>query len=239
MRAIKESFRDRCREISHYLDLLQFVEESGSEVVSRDGVKRFSMDTTTRHVMKATVFLHLYNLIESVVQKCLERIAQEISDGRLTFGDVSAEWQRCWIQGVGKTDEPLNPAKRLEALLYMCDRLLERHPMVVQPKLPSGSLDDERIYAALRHHGINLKISARLNTAVKRPVLNRSGLLKLVRKRRNDLAHGLASFGDCGRDVSIRELRGWSAIVFWYLRQVIMQFEQHLAAGDFRYRAPA
>lgn len=239
MKAIKESFRGRCGEISSYLDMLQFVEESGSEVVSRDAAKRFSINITTRHVMKATVFLHLYNLIESVVQKSLERIAQEINDGGLKFEDVGQEWRRCWLEGVGRTDEPLNSAKRLEALLYMCDRLLEEHPMTVTPKVPSGSLDDERIYKAFHRHGINFRISARLNAAVKRPVLNKNGLLKLVRNRRNDLAHGLASFGDCGRDVSIRELRYWSAIVFWYLRQVIMQFERHLAGGDFRYRAPA
>ncbi len=239
MRTIKVTFRDRCHEISQYLDMLQFVEESGSEAVSRDGTKHFSINTTTRHVMKATVFLHLYNLIESVVQKCLERVAQQIKDGGLTFGDVNTEWQRSWVQGMGKTDESLNPAKRLERLLYMCDRLLGRNPIIVTPKLPGGSLDDEKIYAVLRRHGINLTISARLSAAVKRPVLNKSGPLKLVRNRRNDLAHGLASFGDCGRDVSIRELRGWSAIVFWYLRRVIIQFEQHLTGGDFRCRAPA
>ncbi len=219
--------------------MLRFVEESGADVVSHNGTKRFPIDTTTRHVMKATVFVHLYNLIESVVQRCLERVAQEIKDSGLTFNDVSIEWQRCWLREAGKTNESLNAEKRLKALLNMCGRLLGEHPITVQPKLPTGSLDDVRIYEVLRYHGIKLTVSTALNEAVKRPVINENGPLKVVRRRRNDLAHGLASFGDCGRDVSISELRRWSAVVFWYLRQVIMHFGQHIAIGGFRFQAQA
>jgi len=239
MKTIRKGFSERCREITRYLDLLQFVEESGSDVVSPDRSISFAIDTTTRHVLKASVFVHLYNLIESVVTQCLQRVAQEISDGALTYADVSKEWQRCWVEEFAKTSEPLNPANRLSKLLAMCDRLLAKESVKVKPKVPGGSLDDARIEALLTRHGVALSMSTRLVTVVKRHVLDTHGPLKVVRIRRNDLAHGLASFGDCGRDVTILQLRQWSAIVFWYLRQVITQFDRHLSAGDFRQRTPA
>jgi hypothetical protein len=239
MDAIKATFRARCAEIHHYLNMLEFIEDSGSDVVSRDRTKEFAIDTTTRHVLKATVFLHLYNLVESVVKQSLERVAQEIKDSGLTFADVSKEWQRCWIQELAKTSEPLEPARRLKALLVMCDHVLAQSPVVVRPKVPGGSLDDDRIDHVLRRHGITLTISPRLRTAVKRHVVDSYGPLKLVRLRRNDLAHGLASFGDCGRDVSIRDLRSWAAVVFAYLRQLIIQFSQHMSAGGFRHQTTA
>src|SRR5689334_17115773 len=124
MNAIKTSFRERATEIRGYLDLLQFVEEAGSQVISRDGTEQFPIDTTTRHVLKASVFLHLYNLIESVVKACLERVTQQIHDGSLTYGGIAEEWQQCWVQGVAKLTEPLNPEHRLERLLLMCDGIL-------------------------------------------------------------------------------------------------------------------
>lgn len=236
MRTIKATFWDRCREIRQYLDLLEFVEELGTEVVSRDRAKQFSIDTTTRHVLKATVFVHLYNLIESVVRRCLERVAQEIFDNALTFGDVSKEWQRCWVQELAKTEEPLNPENRLRALMIMCHAVLAQSPVTVRPKVSGGTLDDARIDVLLRRHGIIVPIPPRLDAALNRHVLDNQGPLKIVRRRRNDLAHGLASFGDCGRDVSIRDLRNWASIVFWYLRQVIGEFERHVASGGFRQR---
>lgn len=239
MKAIRAGFRERCREITRYLDLLRFVEETGSDVVSPDRKRYFPIDVATRHVLKASVFIHLYNLIESVVAQSLERVAQEIHDGKLTFAEISKEWQRCWVQELAKTAEPLNPVNRLTALLTMCDRLLAQDPVVVKPRVPGGSLDDARIEKLLRHHGIHLSMSPRFTVAVRHHVVDLNGPLKVVRIRRNDLAHGLASFGDCGRDVTILQLRQWAAIVFWYLRQVIMQFGQHLAAGDFKRRTTA
>lgn len=239
MKAIKDGFRARRHEITRYLDLLQFVEESGSEIVSRDRARQFSIDTTTRHVLKASVFVHLYNLIESVVTQSLERVAQEIRDGGFTFGDINKAWQRCWVQELAKTNEQMNPEKRLSKLLAICDSLLAKEVVVVKPRVPGGSLDDTRIEKLLDRHGIQLSTSDRFKRIVKGQVLDLNGPLKVVRLRRNQLAHGLASFGDCGRDVTILQLRQWAAIVFWYLRHVIAQFSRHLTDGEFKQRTTA
>lgn len=239
MKTIKDGFRERCREITRYLDLLQFIENSEADVVSRDRTRHYAIDTTTRHVLKASVFVHLYNLIESVVTNCLDRVAFEIRSGGLSFGDVNKEWQRWWVQELAKSSEPLNPEHRLVTLLQMCDRLLAKETIVVKPRRHGGSLDDQRIEKLLNRHGISLPRSRRFAAAVKRPVVDTNGPFKLVCIRRNELAHGLASFGDCGRDVTLLQLRQWASIVFWYLRQVIVQFELHIREGDFKRRTTA
>ena len=239
MKAIKARFKERRREIRRYLDMLNFIEVTGSELLSRDREEQFSIDTTTRHVLKASVFVHLYNLIESVVKACLEQVAEEIHSNGLTYRDLSEEWQRCWVQQVAKSDELLNPEKRLNALLTMCNQLLAQETVVIKPKFSGGSLDDNRIEDLLRRHGISLSIPSKLRELIKRHVVDQNGPMKVVRLRRNELAHGLASFGDCGRDVTIRDLREWSAIVFWYLRELVTQFERHLASGEFKQRDTA
>jgi len=239
MKDIRARFKERRREIRRYLDMLNFIEITGSELLSRDRREQFSIDTTTRHVLKASVFVHLYNLIESVVKACLEEIAQEIQSSGLTYSDVSEEWQRCWVRHVARLEEPLHPRNRLNALLAMCNQLLARETVVIKPKFSGGSLDDNRIEDLLRRHGISLSIPSKLRQLIKRHVVDQNGPLKVVRLRRNELAHGLASFGDCGRDVTIGDLREWSAIVFWYLRQLVTQFERHLASGEFKQRNTA
>jgi hypothetical protein len=176
----------------------------------------------------------LYNLVESTVSECLKRIAQEISDSGLTYGDIREEWQRSWLQEIGQTAESLSPDTRLKKLLKICNDLLGGVPVTVNPKLPAGSLDDLRIEKVLRRHGIEASFSPWLQAAVKRHVVDDNGPLKLVRIRRNELAHGLSSFADCGRNVSIIDLRNWAAIVFWYLKQLIWEFDNHLKDRKFR-----
>jgi hypothetical protein len=234
MEAIRKSFRERCREIGRYLAFVRFVEVSGSDVVSRDRSRQFPIDQTTTHVLKASVFVHLYNLVESVVTNCLARVAQEIHDNKLTYGDINREWQACYVRELARTQDPMNQETRLRALLIVCDRLLGNLPVTVTPKRKSGSLDDAEIADLLKDHGMHLKLSRSLEIAVKRHVVDKNGPLKLVRHRRNDLAHGLASFGDCGRNVSAADLRRWAAIVFVYLREIINQFDRHIAEGGFK-----
>jgi hypothetical protein len=239
MEAIKSGFRARCREITSYLDLLQFVEESGSNVVSRDGAAQFQIDTTTRHVLKASVFVHLYNLVESTVTECLSRVAQEIRDSGLTYRDINEDWQKCWLREIGQTAEVVNPDVRLRALLRICNDVLRTTPITVKPKISGGSLDDSRIERLLGRHGVCFPISTKLQTAIKKHVVDDNGPLKLVRIRRNELAHGLSSFGDCGRSVSIRDLRDWTAVVLWYLKQLISEFDRHLKSNGFKAATPA
>ena len=237
MEAIKTSFAARRREISTYLQMLEFIEQGGSMLGSSDRGPSFQIGVSTRHVLKASVFLHLYNLVESIVTACLKHVSREVVDSRLGYHQITRAWQQRWVS---QKDELSNPQRRLTALLEMCDEVLSQAPLRVHPKFPIGNFDDRVIEKLLRDdYGIGLTLSPKLRTAINRHVVNRYGPIVHIRRRRNDLAHGLASFSDCGRDVSIVELRRWTAPVFWYLRAVMGQLDQHLRERQFMRSMPS
>ena len=239
MESIRTEFRERCGEIGKYLQAVRFIEEKGAEIISRDGTHRLLLDLTTRHVLKASVFLHLYNLVESTVTRCLHRVCEEIENSSVAYTDLADEWRRSWLQEIGKTNEPLNPESRWETLLSVCDHLVNGTVVNFRPSLSGGNLDDVSIERIAERHGVALILPDHIKRGVKRHVVDDNGPLELVRLRRNELAHGRASFRDCGRNVSVRDLRAWAAIVRRYLRVVISSFERYVTAVGFSRHTPS
>lgn len=233
MEQLQNEFRERCREIIKYLNTMKFIEEQGTQIISRDRVSSIPIDTTTKHVLKASVFLHLYNLVESTFVLCLYQVCEEIESRQVTFGDLTDEWRRAWLREAAQTNVSLNPENRLSKLLTVCEDLANGVLTKFRPSLPAGNLDDLRIEELSRRHGIVLNFSHPVRYKAKRHVIDNYGPLRLVRLRRNELAHGEASFGDCGRNVSVRELRGWAATVIRYLREVIGCFKDYVTNNEF------
>lgn len=225
MKAIHSEFRARCKEIIAYLRMVRFIEQSGTTITNRDGRVEYPIDLQTRHVLKASVYLHLYNLIESTVTACLKRVASEIEDTRVRYDCLTIEWQTALLQTIGKTNESLNPESRLQNLRAIVDRIVSGDPISFEPAFSrGGNLDDRQIAGLLKRTGIQLTLPPRLQTQVKKHVLDKKGPISLVKVRRNELAHGLVSFGDCGRDVTVADLRSWTCTVIAYVSRLVAVF---------------
>jgi hypothetical protein len=233
MDEVWNQFRTRCQEIERYLLALRFIEESGTHIVSWDGSKHFPIDTTTQHVLKASVFLHLYSLVESTIAACLAQVARALRDSSLTYEELTDEWRRSWLRDVGQASKTLNPDKRLEAMLTVCDSVARKTTIAFKPSIELN-VDDRRIEKLSEQHGIPLELPPRVRSSVKQHVVNEDGLLVLIRKTRNDLSHGFASFADCGRDRTVRDLRRWRVVVMRYLRAVIKCFSKYLDRAGFK-----
>src|SRR4051812_46018082 len=107
MQELRRRFRERALEVTRYVSTLTFVENHNALLVSHSGQARLHLDMTTRHVLKASVFLHLYNLVESTVTACLLRVSDEIRSQKLHYGDLSIEWRKIWLHEFGKATQPL------------------------------------------------------------------------------------------------------------------------------------
>ena len=233
MKHIRSEFRVRCKEITDYLRMVRFIEQSGASIVSRDGKQHYPLDLRTRHVLKASVYLYLYNLVESTVTACFLRVAREIEHTGVGYSRLIDEWQSTLLRSIGKAGEPLNPEARLSNLRAVVDRVLSGDPISFQPILGGGNLDELRIEVLLKRTGVELVLSPDLKTRVKRHVVDDKGPLSLVKIRRNELAHGLVSFGDCGRDVTVADLRSWTCTVICYLSRLVTVFTDFVANRRF------
>ena len=234
MEEVWKGFRSRCYEIERYLVALRFIENVDvPQLVSRGLDKRFELDLPTQHVLKASVYLHLYNLVESTVTACLRCLAEEVQQCGMPYRELTDELRSVWLRGQAKIDQEMNPENRLKALISICEELTASNVVELQPKIP-GNLDDREIEKLIKRYGLRFVLRTDVKNAVKRPIVNDNGPLVVIRHRRNELAHGLVSFAECGRDTLVRDLRKWRVLVVRYLRGLIRCFEGYLNAREFK-----
>jgi hypothetical protein len=225
-------------DITSYVRVLQFIEQSG-ETVTLHGAKdaRLGISQSTIYVLKAGVFLHLYNLVESTVSAALTRTAEEVKSSGVPFADLCDCWQRQWASRFVQFDEEPSQDTRLDYALRMCKHISDGVAIEIDPKLSGGNLDDRVIEDVAARYGISITLSPNVLKRVKREVHNDQGCLGLVKLWRNRLAHGTDSFADIGKDYAVAELATWSCTTYRYLKQLIGNFERYTLANQFRRHA--
>lgn len=224
MNDIRRKFIARKEEVELYLSFLASVQNLIANGPVSVGANS-SIEMTPKHqqVLHASVFLHLYNLVESTVTWCVEYVEEAVSNQTgSTVGSLSSALRREWVKAIARTGEDLNPAHRLEAAMALCGVVLNQMPPQIKfARNNGGNWDDDLIAGLADRIGFSLTLSRDVYALVKRPVRNDMGALKIIKKMRNDLAHGAISFAECGADHSVTDLRFISGVCLSYLEEFI------------------
>ena len=229
MRPLTHQFRQRSREVRKHLAFLRHLDSTLQVPPSRA-----MADPLSLQVLKAGIFLHLYNLVEATITICLQAIGDAIRDEHATYKALNPAWRRAWVkQQVKFNDVRLAIDTRLTAALEACDHIAENKTIDFAPTANTGSLDDRRIEELAHAFGISLTIRPNVQKAIKHRVLNDSGALGLIRVNRNKLAHGLESFAECGREFSVKELQRFAVVTILYLADVTASFESFISGRRF------
>ena len=174
--------------------------------------------------------------------------AEDIDENTEYITTGSAELNRILGGGVasGKLTEVFGPFKSGKTNLA--------HTIAVTTQMPlnkgglgctvayidtENTFSKEKIKRIAKRFGVGFTIHRSINTCAKQHVVDEKGPLKVVCLRRNELAHGETSFRDCGQNVTVRDLRNWTAVVVRYLREVMRCFDEYLRARGFERRKPA
>ncbi|HDW3819583.1 TPA: hypothetical protein RMR68_005058, partial [Klebsiella pneumoniae] len=89
MDSFREDFDIRSGEILAYLDLLRFIEHAGAELLSSDDPEnKFAITAQSRKTLKGTVYILLYNLIESTMREAICFIHETIYDRNIHFDQL-------------------------------------------------------------------------------------------------------------------------------------------------------
>ena len=89
----------------------------------------------------------------------------------------------------------------------------------------SGNLDAARIRKTCLDHGVSSKVHPRAKGGEK---------LRLVKDKRNDLAHGNLSFAECGRDYTLPQLVEIRRETLVFVRGILRNVERHTAGKAYR-----
>ena len=233
MITLTQTFNDRLQEIEVYLDLLETVDRQLTDGPPRIGDDQISVQQ--QQILYSAVYLQLYNLVEVTVTRCVDAVRAAASEGgHWKPADLSKQLRDEWASLKADTNIPLNEENRRQRAVDLCEHLIDNLPVTWPDDANRrGNWDDNRIEKMSARLGCELQISAEAAEAVKRPLHDDKGPLKLIRDRRNRLAHGSLSFAECGAGVTTADLRRTKDCAVLYLREVIAAFNDHINTYQF------
>ncbi len=172
------------------------------------------LDSDLEKTLKASCFLLLYNLVESTMRNAIEAIFDELSTQGVSFDKVRPEIKKIVLRNIKKC----NPDKLLISITTISIDIISA--CFDKEDLFSGNIDGKLIKDLASDYGFSYKTDARKTG-------NGKDLLT-IKSNRNDLAHGIKSFSEVGREKSADELLMIKSKVINYLKQILLNLETYL-----------
>lgn len=236
MNELLEAFNERLFEVETYLDFLLMLETQAQRGPPKFEGAAHPISAQQQKILYSSVYLQLYNLVESTMTRCIDAVADAAAEnGRWNPGDLCDSLRKEWVRFVARTHVDLTPDNRLVSALALCHQLVSTLPVsaLAIEKGGGGNWDDAAIEAMSRRLGFRLDLSPSVHGAVKRRMKDNLGPLALVKRLRNQLAHGAISFAECAEGVTVAELTELKNKTADYLREVVNCFVDYLKRFEF------
>lgn len=204
----------RKKELDKFFDGLKALEDFSSGKSSEISSKVLNGDFMK--ILKASSFLLLYNYIEGCVLQSFSSVYEEIQISKIPYEELRAEFREIWMDYQSKNLllDPEASHKSYNVLTAkIVNGILEKRGIELSRNaLPfSGNLNEDKIKTVCAKHGI--KLSSKL-AAVEET-------LETVMSKRNALAHGNISFGECGREYVVDDLERMKTSALQYIDLVL------------------
>ena len=239
------AFNERLEEVETYLDMLRILEQEAQS--GRPRFRNIDQPITVKQqkILYSSVYLQLYNLVESTMTSCVDAIAQAATiDPRRQARDLSLELRKEWVRFTARThDRELTPQKRLDYALELCQHLVSELPIsnLSIEMGGGGNWDDIAIEKISNRLGLNLQVSQPVYNNIKRQVKDDLGPMGRVKRLRNKLAHGSISFSECAEEDTVAWLVEIKDKTASYLREVVACFDSYIETYEYLHpeRRPA
>ncbi len=226
MKGVMNDFDSRVKEINIYFAFIEEVTTHNAQLYFPVKINRKykTIDSELTKMLKANGFLLLYNLVESSIKKSIEEIYNSLSKENVPYKKVTDEIKKKWIEEKYKNfkDQDYVAEKIFNAIKIIEDDIITL--TFNSKRFFKGNIDSKKIRNISRLYGFSSKAHYSTKDGEK---------LFLVKNRRNDLAHGLVSFCDCGKDYSIEQMLEIKKQVVSYLRSILKNV--HLFILDKKY----
>lgn len=229
MDAVIQEFKERVAEVDEYLKLLERLEDPNVAIIDVSTRRRIQvLKHGSLKVMKATVFLLVYNLVESAIRSAFDCLYQQIASEKRTVAHLRSELRRLWTgQQFDKLDR--NSASlgnyRDVAHRLVDDIILQSLVVLSSDALPvSGNLDADAIRKVCRSHGVKVRTHHRAQGGQ---------VLETVKKQRNALGHGNVSFSFCGQQYAVSDLKRIKQQSVVFVHSVLRNIKRYVEANDY------
>lgn len=208
----RNEYNRRLDEVEIYFNALSFLDKGPCEIKCIDilGVETsMPVDDNLSKILKANGFLLLYNLIESTIRKSIGAIFKAIHASSSSYKNLSSDIRRLWVKQECKN-------ATIEKIVSIADSILANELLSFKEDCItiSGNIDAQEIRKILKQLGGN-EISNGHN-------------LKIIKDKRNHLAHGEFSFTEIGKDYTIQDLVKYKNDATEYLNKVLDEIQRYI-----------
>ncbi len=217
-----QDFNERSKEVSKYFMFLKSLDQ-GTTKLSMQGQggssKIKEIDSELIKTLNASGFLLLYNLVESTMRNAIEAIFDELQGQGVSYDQITPQLKKIVLKNLKKR----NPDEIFSSITAISIDIITAG--FDREDIFSGNLDGKKIRETATEYGF-------LHTTNFAKTGNGIDLLT-IKKNRKDLAHGLRSFAEVGRDKSADQLLEIKKKTVTYLRQILQNIEQYLSNKDY------
>lgn len=214
-------FDTRVKEIELYFRFLENIINESAQLHLSSGKKR-KIDPELHKVLKAHGFLIIYNLMESSIKKALEKLYEKLSLENIHYKDVRDELKIRWIEVNHNNFSQKGSAAIFNAIEKMANDIIAM--TFDSKKVISGNIDAQKIREFASAYGFSERT----------PWQAKKGhSLHVVKTQRNDLAHGVVSFAQCGKQHTLEDLIRTKREVIVYMRAILKNVERYIASKEF------
>lgn len=213
-------FEERKTEIKFYYSILKDIDSSNGKINTIDNA-RFG------RILKSNFLLMLYNLIEACITTGFIEIYEAIENHGNTYMDLITEFQRIWSDyKVGEPSEnTANQGTYKKIVRNILNDILANKPLEFE------TIDQIKFTKNI------LRISGNLDARAIRDLLNDHKIIfsdqtdkpkmLIVKRKRNQLAHGEESFGDSARDYTVSDLEDFKDEVLSFIKAVLDTMKEY------------
>lgn len=220
MNSILEDLIEKNQETLDFIELIDFIDNAGSEIKSSDGEKSLHIKPNLRKTLKGLVFLLMYNTVESTMRDCIYRIHEEMGSKNINFDDLRDDIKKHIIQQL-KTHSSLEyfVSNIQNISIDICHKLID------QRKIFSGNIDHRAIQKTAEKYGIDLNQNKNFKRNGQR--------LLIIKSNRNSLAHGEATFSGVGKNYALSDLQSMNNETAAYLEDMIEHIQAYMSNSSY------
>lgn len=222
MNPVLLDFNTRAQEVNDYFIFLESLIQETTKLAVADSDGKYqihSLNSELAKTLKAKGFLLLYNLVESTMRNAIEAIFEEFKNQSISFDLLKPKIKIIVLQNL-KNRSPNNIHLQINQISTdIITATFERE------ELFSGNVDARLIKEIAEKYGFSYQTEPRKTK-------NGQNLV-VIKRNRNDLAHGLKSFEEVGREQTIEELLEIKTEVIEYLRQILENIRTYLDTQEY------
>jgi len=204
---VKNTFEQRKTEIETYFNYLNNYNPENA-------------DDDLFKILKSNLLIMLYNLIESSISNAIEEIHNNIHSNTISFNLLKEKIKSLII----KNTKGVNPDTFVSKINDIAIDIVKH--TFNKKELFNGNVDRNEINDLGTKYGFNS------NTDYNKT--KHGDYLITIKNKRNDLAHGIFSFTEVGKEYTIQDLDDMKSTTICYISEILDNIESYLMNKEYR-----